>query len=229
MISAVAPSSSRRVVVSDIDDTIVHTGVANKLKMLWELFAQSAEEREAFPGTAALYRGLHAGASGEERNLLIYLSRSPWSIYPVLEEFFSIHHFPPDPVILLREWGISWRHPFPRRARSHKYDLLKEIFDTFPDQRFVLIGDSGQRDPELYADFARRNPGQIDAVYIRQIGDSGKRGAELEAMRAELAQQGVPIVVARETRQMAEDAAERGFVGASTLTAVQRESHAQGV
>src|SRR5207237_4184016 len=60
----IPPDGCRCVVISDIDDTVMHTGVANKLKMLWRLFVEDADSRVAFPGVAALYRALHAGAGG---------------------------------------------------------------------------------------------------------------------------------------------------------------------
>ena len=100
-------------VISDIDDTVMETGVANKLKMLWRLFVEDAESRVPFPGVAALYRALHAGASGDEANPMLYVSRAPWGIYDVLDEFFARHGIPAGPVLFLREWGVSWTFAVP--------------------------------------------------------------------------------------------------------------------
>ena len=96
----IPPASCRYVVISDIDDTVMQTGVANKLRMLWRLFVEDAQSRVAFPGVGALYRALHAGASGDEQNPMLYVSRAPWGIYEVLEEFFDPAWHPgrPDPV-----------------------------------------------------------------------------------------------------------------------------------
>lgn len=109
----VPPTSCRYVVISDIDDTIMETGVANKLAMLWRLFVEDAQSRVAFPGVAALYRALHAGTSGDQQNPMLYVSRAPWGIYEVLEEFFALHGIPVGPILFLREWGISWASPLP--------------------------------------------------------------------------------------------------------------------
>ena len=76
----IPPERCRYVVISDIDDTVMETGVANKLKMLWRLFVADAESRTAFPGVAALYRALHAGASGDQANPMLYVSRAPWEV-----------------------------------------------------------------------------------------------------------------------------------------------------
>jgi phosphatidate phosphatase APP1 len=218
-----ATPASRRVVVSDIDDTVIFTGVSNKLLMLWRLFAHGVRERMPFPGIAALYRGLHGGRDGGEENPMIYISRSPWSIYPTLEEFFQHHRIPIGPVLLLRDWGISLRHPFPRRARGHKQALLERVLDVYPDLPLVLIGDSGQRDPELYAALAREHPDRVEAVYIRDLGLSRRRSAELSALQDELAGLGVPMIPAGTTERLAHDAEDRGWISGRDLAEVHGE------
>ena len=114
----IPPAAARVVVVSDIDDTVMHTGVANKAAMLWRLFVEDAESRTVFPGVAVLYRALHAGAGGDEGNPMLYVSRAPWGIYEILEEFFRRHEIPVGPILFLREWGLGWRQPAaaPRRG-----------------------------------------------------------------------------------------------------------------
>jgi len=206
-----ATRTARRVIVSDIDDTIIATGVSNKLKMLWRLFAHGAAERVPFPGIAALYRGLHAG-SGTERNPMIYVSRSPWSIYPVLEEFFQLHDIPVGPVLALRDWGITLRHPFPRRARGHKRQVLERVLSVYPDLPLVLIGDSGQRDPELYTATVRRHPGRVAAIYVRDLGAGRRRRTALGVMQAEMAHLGVPMLIIESSEALAADAARRGWI-----------------
>ena len=126
----------RRVIISDIDDTIMHTGVANKLKMLWRLFVEDAENRVAFPGAAALYRALYAGPCGAEGNPMLYVSRAPWGLYDMLSEFFAMHRIPVGPVMFLREWGLSWTRPLPRRAEDHKRELIERMLTLYHDLPF---------------------------------------------------------------------------------------------
>jgi len=223
----IAGEKAKRIVVSDIDDTIIYTGVANKAMMLWRLFAHSARKKIPFPGIDAFFRGLHGGADGREANPLIYVSRSPWSIYPVLEEFFEMHQFPSGPVLQLREWGVTWRHPWPRRARSHKARLLTRISEMYPAHRFLLIGDSGQRDPELYRDFASHHPGRIDAVYLRDVGSNERRTRELAKIADTLAELEVPVVITGDTSQMAQDALGRDFIQRSDLIASREDAASQ--
>lgn len=85
----IPPTACRFVGISDIDDTVVETGLANTLLMMWRLFVADPKSRMAFPGVAALYRGLHAGQSGNEYNPMLYVSRRPSGTYEVLDTFFS--------------------------------------------------------------------------------------------------------------------------------------------
>ena len=217
-----APPQARRVVVSDIDDTVIFTGVANKLAMLWRLFVHGVEQRVPFPGIAPLYRGLHGGPGGAEHNPMIYLSRSPWTLYPTLEEFFQRHGIPVGPVLLLRDWGITLRHPFPRRARDHKRDLLERVAEVYADLPLLLVGDSGQLDPELYAEFARRRPGRVAGIGIREIAPNASRRRRLEDLQQEMYGLGIPWIAADSTLRLADAMAERGWIGADSLNGVRR-------
>lgn len=209
------PATAERVIISDLDDTVIFTGVANKLLMLWRLFATSAQERSPFPGVAAFYRGLHAGGSEDQHNPVIYVSRSPWSIYPTLEEFFHAHRIPAGPILLLRDWGITYRHPLPRRAPEHKQEMIHAVLDAYPDLPAVLVGDSGQRDPEIYAEIADRYPQRVAAIYIRDLQESDSRSRELAAMAERSRRRGVDFVSAPDTAGLAADAAGRGWISAA--------------
>ena len=165
----IPPAAARFVVVSDIDDTVMVTGVVNKAAMLWRLFVQDAEDRTVFPGVSHLYRALHAGASGAEGNPMIYVSRAPWGLYDVLESFFQRHDIPVGPILFLREWGVGWRHPLPRRATDHKRILIDAVMALYDRLPVVLIGDSGQHDPEVYGRIVAHHPGRVLAVYIRDV------------------------------------------------------------
>ena len=219
----VPPESARYVVISDIDDTVIYTGVANKLKMLWRLFVQGAQSRVAFPGVAALYRALYHGVSGADQNPLLYVSRGPWSIYEVLDEFFQHHDIPVGPVLFLREWGVSLRHPFPRRAKDHKHVLIREMLQRYPHLPFVLIGDSGQHDPEIYAQMVREHPGRVLAIYIRNITRDPARRHAIEALAQEVVAAGSSLVLAADSFAMAEHAAEHGLIDPGALAEVLNE------
>lgn len=219
----IPPTSCRFVVVSDIDDTIMHTGVANKLKMLWRLFVADAESRVAFPGAAALCRALHTGTTGDEANPMLYVSRAPWGIYDMLDEFFRQHEIPVGPVLFLREWGLSWRHPLPRKAEDHKRELISHMLALYRDLPFVLIGDSGQHDPEVYAQVVADHPGHVLAVYIRNVSRDAGRVAEIERLAATVAAAGSSLVLAADSAAMAKHAASLGLITPEGGEAVSAE------
>ncbi len=218
----IPPATARTVVVSDIDDTVMHTGVANKAAMLWRLFVEDAESRTAFPGVAHLYRALHAGASGCEGNPMLYVSRAPWGIYEILEAFFQRHDIPVGPILFLREWGVRWKSPLPRRAADHKRLLIEAMMRLYADMPFVLIGDSGQHDPEVYRRIAERYKGRVKAVYIRDVAARGpERAAEVGAMAAALSAAGAHLVLASDSLAIAEDAARLGLIAEEAVADVK--------
>ncbi|MEX2644621.1 MAG: phosphatase domain-containing protein [Acetobacterales bacterium] len=225
----VPPPGASVVVISDIDDTVMHTGVASKLRMMWALFFTPAESRLAFPGLAALYRALHRGRGGDEGNPMLYVSRGPWAIYGLLEEFFRLHEIPVGPVLFLRDWGMHLQHPLPRLSRGHKLALIRRMMDVYRDLPFVLIGDSGQRDPENYARVVRDSPGRVKAVYIRDVSHDPRRRRAIEALAEEAVRHGTAMVLAADSFAMAEHAARHGLITGEAARAVlaEREQEAE--
>jgi phosphatidate phosphatase APP1 len=219
----VPPASARFVVISDIDDTLMYTGVANKIRMMYNLFMQDARSRVAFPGVAAFYRALHEGRSGSELNPMLYVSRGPWSIYEVLVTFFRIHKIPVGPILFLREWGLTLQSPLPRRAKDHKRDLIRKMLSLYDDLPFVLIGDSGQHDPELYCEIVREHPGRVLAAYIRNVTRTPERRKEIEELAEEVVAAGSALLLAADTFAMAEHAASHDLIAPQALPAVLEE------
>lgn len=80
----------------------------------------------------------------------------------------------------LRDWGLSWQHPFPRKAQDHKRDLISDMLTLYPYLPILLIGDSGQHDPEVYAEVVRQPPGRVRAVSVRNVSPKSARAAEIE-------------------------------------------------
>lgn len=224
----IPPERCRYVVISDIDDTVMETGVANKLKMLWRLFVENAASREAFPGVGALYRALYFGSSGDESNPLLYVSRAPWGIYEVLDEFFARHDIPVGPILFLREWGISWKSPLPRKAEDHKQELIRNMLALYHELPFVLIGDSGQHDPEVYRHIVDENPGRVLAVYIRNVSRKGERIREIEGLASAVAEAGSSLVLAADSLAMAEHAAGLGLIAPAAVAEVEAEMASAG-
>jgi phosphatidate phosphatase APP1 len=144
-------------VLSDVDDTILETGVQRALRMVVQTFTGSALTRTAFPGAPELYRDLAAGV-----NPVFYVSSSPWNLHAFLLAFLRHRDFPIGPVLLRDLLGN-------RHGREQKHTRIREVLDLHPDLSFVLLGDSGEHDPQVYADIVREYPGRILAVYIREV------------------------------------------------------------
>lgn len=161
-------------VVSDIDDTIKVSEVGDKQRLLARTFL---EKFEPVPGMAAVYRGwAEAGAAFH------YLSASPWQLHDALVEFAEAAGFPPGSVHLklLRAKDSSFFALF-QDPRSYKQPLLRELIAGAPGRRFVLVGDSGELDPEIYGDTYRAFPDQVAAIYIRDVSGEGQGAARYRA------------------------------------------------
>ncbi len=133
-------------VISDIDDTVIRTDVLKPLKMLVNIFFKSSRSRQSFPGTAGFYRALSAGYDGQEKNPLFYVSTSPWNLFDLLLEDFNYRGFPSNPILYLRDWGITENEILPVDNFDHKNQFIQLVLELFPEIRFILLGDSGQQD-----------------------------------------------------------------------------------
>jgi phosphatidate phosphatase APP1 len=205
------PSPAARFgVISDIDDTIVRSDVTRRTRMLLTVALTNARTRQPFAGAAAFYRALHAGI-----NPVFYVSKSPWNLYPLLVDYLGIQGLPDGPL-LLRDFGL-------RMPKRHKEQSIEQILQTYPRMKFVLIGDSGEHDPEIYADVVRRHPRRIRAIYIRSVHPDARRMAAVGRLSQEVAQTGCQLVLAADSLAAAAHAAGEGLIQPSDLRAVRAE------
>jgi phosphatidate phosphatase APP1 len=218
----VPPPDARFGVVSDVDDTIIWTNVSHKLRMAKIVFLDGARARLPFEGVAALYKAFQAGVSGAEGNPIFYVSGSPWNLYDLLAEIFEYHGIPEGPI-RLRDFGSSPSGIFWKETAEHKLTEIRAIFDRYPTLPFVLIGDSGEKDPEIYRELVGEYPGRILAVYIRNVTDAGREPA-IARLADEVRSAGSELVLARDSRFAAEHAAARGLILASALGPVEESA-----
>ena len=161
-------------IISDIDDTIKRTQVRDRREMLLNTFARRFE---AAPGMAAYYRAL-SQAPGTRFH---YLSASPMQLYPALADFVRDAGFPTGSMHL-RE-STTWRTLIPGDddSRAHKLGVIGRLLAEFPQRRFVLVGDSGEADPEIYAQTFRSHPRRIDSIVIRDVTGEGRTSERYRA------------------------------------------------
>jgi phosphatidate phosphatase APP1 len=151
-------------VVSDIDDTVMVTALPRPLLAAWNTFVLDEHARMAVPGMAVLYERLVTANPGAP---VFYLSTGAWNVAPALTRFLSRHLYPAGPL-LLTDWGPTPDRWF-RSGQEHKRTTLARLATEFPDIKWLLIGDDGQHDPEIYSEFARAHPDNVAAVAIRRL------------------------------------------------------------
>jgi phosphatidate phosphatase APP1 len=217
----VPPDEARFGIISDIDDTIVKTDVANLLRMLRLVLLTNAHTRLPFAGVGAFYRALHRGSAGPFTNPLFYVSSSPWNFYDLLTEVFEVHCVPIGPLFL-KDYGLARDLLLSRGHVEHKLAAIERILTTHPQLSFVLVGDSGQKDPEIYSEIVRRYPERIEVIYIRDVSQA-ERDAQVRHLAATIESYGVPLIFASDTLTAAEDAASRGLIDDAGLAEVREE------
>jgi len=151
-------------IISDIDDTVMVTALPRPLLAAWNTFVLDEHARAAVPGMAVLYErlaNLNPGAP------VFYLSTGAWNVAPALSRFLSRHLYPAGPL-LLTDWGPTTERWF-RSGIGHKSTTLARLAREFPQVKWLLVGDDGQHDQEIYATFAREHPDSVAAVAIRRL------------------------------------------------------------
>ena len=154
----------RFAVVSDIDDTVMVTALPRPLLAAWNTFVLDEHARTAVPGMAVLYERL---VTAHPEAPVLYLSTGAWNAAPALTRFLSRNLYPAGPL-LLTDWGPTPDRLF-RSGQAHKRTTLERLAREFPDVRWLLIGDDGQHDQEIYGEFLATHPDNVAAVAIRQL------------------------------------------------------------
>lgn len=208
-------------IISDLDDTVITTNVTNRLKMLLTVALLNEYTRMPFKGVAAFYRALQKGASGAENNPIFYVSSSPWNLYPFLTAFLKLHDIPLG-TLFLKDFG---NHTIFNSGdhSTHKINSIEAILNTYPDLSFVLIGDSGEKDPEIYREIVGKYPDRIRAIYIRSINTKRERLAAIDKLIAEVAETGCQLVVAPDTEFAAVHAAGEKLISPDELPNIREE------
>lgn len=193
-------------VISDIDDTIIETGITGSFRQItrnWRrILAELPDERIAVPGADVFYGSLGGGAvlmPGETavgdrlaatHRPFFYVSSSPWNLFSYLVAFQKSRNLPLGPL-LLRDWGFDRATLGSHGHGLHKRGAIDAIVAMYPEIRFALIGDDTQSDLPAYADVVQANPGRIAAVFIRTGAEP--LSPEERAGRSIIEASGVPL------------------------------------
>ncbi len=196
-------------IISDVDDTIMHTGLTSRFK--WQVAKNTvfkrAEKRIPLEGAADFYEKLHKGKSGSDQNPVFYVSHGPWNLYRYLEVFLEKNSFPKG-AILLRDFV----NPFAKKYKPEKPQKQKEIINilkTYPQLPFILIGDSGEHDPDIYIEIAEAHPERILAIYLRNVNHTQKM-IRVKGLFENY--ETVPVLMVEKSEAAVEHAKKMGFI-----------------
>jgi phosphatidate phosphatase APP1 len=216
----ITPANASLGIISDIDDTVLQTGAESLLTMARLTFLRNARTRLPFEGAAAFYNALHQGVDQREANPLFFVSSSPWNLYDFLIDFLEFHQFPKAPI-LLRDLGIDANKFIGEKHSVHKAERIRRILSTYPDLPFVLIGDNGQEDGEIYRSIIHEFPGRIAAVYIRDVSLEKEKKGLIDSIGIEMEERGVPFLRVADSYAAAEHAESLGLIASSDLERVK--------
>src|SRR5690606_4313168 len=201
-------------VISDVDDTILHTGLTSRFK--WQVakntFFKRPEKRIPLEGAADFYEKLKNGKLGNNCNPIFYVSHSPWNLYSYLEVFLEKNNFPKGPI-LLRDFV----NPFSKKyipiaigaEKPQKHKEIVNILKTYPQLPFILIGDSGEHDPDIYIEIAEAHPERILAIYMRSVNHKRKM---LRVKGLFENYETVPVLLVEDSDAAIEHARQMGFI-----------------
>lgn len=217
----VPPPDAEFGIISDIDDTVLRTDVVNLLAMARNTFLMNSRTRLPFEGVAAFYDALRRGSTGEKYNPIYYVTSSAWNLYDMVVDFFIVRNIPLGPLFMV-DFGLTKQQFVMPGHHEHKLKTIQTLLDTHPTLPFILIGDSGQKDPEIYLEAIHNNPKRILAAYIRDV-TLETRAAEIHLLIDRAKGLGVEMVVVKDTFAAAQHAADKGFITAERLTTILKE------
>ncbi|MGN0109174.1 MAG: App1 family protein [Bifidobacterium sp.] len=173
-------------VISDVDDTIMITQAPTLWKAAYNLLLLNPQKRASVPGMAVLFNRI---ADIFPDAPFFYLSTSPWNVESSIRHFIENYGFPAGPL-LLRDLDPRPKTFIPSGVQ-HKLEYAEQLMGDFPDMKFILIGDDGQKDPTTYATIAKRYPGRVLAIGIRQL--SPRESSPLGPVRGMTQSQPSPV------------------------------------
>lgn len=217
----VPPANAAFGVISDIDDTVLQTNVLDLLAMARNTFLMNSRTRLPFEGVAAFYQALRRG-DGSTINPIYYVSSSAWNLYDMLYDFFVVRNIPLGPFFLV-DMGIDANKFIVPTHHEHKVKAVQTLLDTHPDLPFILIGDSGQKDPEIYLELIEHNPGRILAVYIRDVTPDG-RDRQIAELSARARALGSELLAVADTVAAAVHASTRGWISPDALPRISEDT-----
>lgn len=205
-------------VISDIDDTILKTGLTQGWTAARRTFFRDVSGRRPVKGMPEFYRGLERGVGRQSKTSFFYVSTGSWNMYHYLVRFLELRDIPIGPLFLT-DWGPTSTRLM-RDGREHKRQTIRTLISAYPDLKFVMIGDVGQGDPETYELMMREFPDQVIAAMLIYVGSHLAERTEGVALRSIQLQEeeGMPYYYLTSSIDGVSLAWQMGLVDASTAS-----------
>lgn len=174
-----ARSQPKRILISDVDDTLIETGATAVRTMVATTVFGNALTRELVEGMADLLRDLR----GDGCQPLFAITSSPWNLEEFLRAIFDRVELPVDGVFMT-DWGLTvdqWIHP---DHDVHKLGAIRRLMSWYGGSSVVLFGDDSQLDPEVFIQAAAEFPGRVEGIFIRPVSGAARK-REVLALLAE--------------------------------------------
>jgi phosphatidate phosphatase APP1 len=211
-------------VISDIDDTILQSSIVEWKTAAQLVFLHNARTRKPLLGVGHLYQAFQAGVKADVRNPIFYVSNSPWNLYDLLDDFLELNAIPFGPLFL-RKMGLHPEEVLGGGSGDHKLQRVRELIQQFPTLRWVLLGDSGQRDAETYSAIAQEFGDRIIAIYIRDVDPDPDtpRDQTVDGFIKKIAGTQVPMLLVADSIAIAEHAQGLGLIDAAAIPGIATE------
>lgn len=206
------PYSTQYAFISDIDDTFLISHSANLRKRLYVLFTKNARTRRPFEGVVRHYQLLaHANTTPESPNPFFYVSSSEWNLYDYILEFKRSYGLPEGVYLLnqMKHW-YELANTGQQTKHNGKFIRIARVLKEFPHQKFILLGDDTQQDPEIYARIVDGFKDRILCVYLRHVGKWKK--PETEHYAREIKSRGVEVCYFKKSEEAIEHSKKIGLI-----------------
>lgn len=218
------PPEARYGVISDLDDTVIESSITHWQTTVRLTFLHNARTRKPLEGVAKLYQAFQHGRDGLGPNPIFYVSASPWNLYDLLEDFFELNAIPQGPI-LLRDLDLDRAAMNTDAGARSKLENIHMLIERYPRLQWILMGDSGQIDAELYAQTIDKYPGRVLAVYIRDIDPSSDSTYDsfVDGHIENIAASGVPMLRVTDSNAIAAHARQIGLIEPEEIAEVAQE------
>ncbi len=181
-------------VISDIDDTLLVSHSTRLIRKMALLLFRNAYSRKTFPLIKNWHAHLRDLHDTDEMNDFFYVSNSEWNLYDFLSDFFSINELPKGVFFLQNlKKGLRDLLKSGRVNSNHKINSIEFLLKFYPEKQFILVGDNGQKDMDIYNEISSRYRDRIKGVLIRELPYI-KNSRRVNRYRESISKFGVPFI-----------------------------------